>query len=92
MTRAEFFFKKHIKVDKGFMKNFKKPVARVYHDGLKRFLDGDFESVCPFCSGGILIMRWDKNLLFMPSDHCLHCGQHVYYVDVKEICMKWKIK
>jgi hypothetical protein len=73
-------------MDKWFGKNKNKPVARVFHSKLKRYNDESLsKSVCPFCPDGILVMRRNDKYQLMPHDHCFHCAQQVYYVDIVEV-------
>lgn len=66
-------------------KNSKNPVIRLFHAALKRIdQETRFKNHCPFCPDGVLAMKRDKKGELMPQDHCLLCGQQVYYVDIKK--------
>ena len=59
------------------------PVIEVFHSMLARTEDSAFQSYCPICGDGILLMRRDYSGKLVSLDSCTFCGQPFWYVDLR---------
>lgn len=62
--------------------NFDKPFVRVSHSGLYRVGGSAYQSLCPECKKGHLMMvRAPHTLALTRGDRCTYCGQGFIYTD-----------
>lgn len=62
--------------------NRRAPVLFLLHSSLQRFGDSAFKSRCPVCDDGVLTVTRNADLVIVPDDVCISCGQKVNYLDV----------
>jgi len=64
--------------------NIRNPIINVKHQELNRTGENLYESVCPVCKAGILLIKQNRSSLrFSRHDSCILCGQRVYYTDLE---------
>lgn len=64
--------------------NADNPIIRVAHESLPRYGDSPYQVLCPACQVGLLqVHRGGKRMMLQRNDHCVLCGQRVYYTDDK---------
>lgn len=67
--------------------NFENKPIGVLHRQLKRNGDSLWQSACPLCPDGVLLVKRDQGatLKFLAEDNCISCGQRFIYIDIDQM-------
>ncbi len=66
--------------------NINKPIIKIKHADLERIPDSKYNSNCPTCDDGVLLVkRHTETLEIEPIDRCISCGQRFEYMDYKTL-------
>ena len=69
--------------------NLAKEPMRVKHSSLTRSGDSQWQSNCPICSIGILLVYRDMaTYIIKERDNCIHCGRLFIYEDIEDMRSK----
>lgn len=61
--------------------NLSRPTVSVLHSELKRAGDSAYQSKCPVCPDGVLVVSRDGTMRIVRTDTCHACGQTFRYLD-----------
>lgn len=68
--------------------NHDNPTIPVYWHQLEREVNGynnQWKSECPFCNIGLFLLGRNDDGILKEIDCCVHCGQHVLYLDIEDM-------